>query len=447
MNTARGLFLLLTAATLGHARATGPTYSRVYTLGPKEGVFAYARIAPDGRTLVYASELNEGRRRVAGEPVITVVDVASKRISFAAPGTDAYWSVDGTRLIYTAAGGVSIRDMRTGKIKRHIAPNGLGDYYSWGLRDGKDLILTIDGNYYYLQNDKAVLPIAKVKPCDPIGAGQRPLISKDGRRITTFVDGNIVVRGLDNCADIFNSGIKGAKADFSWDGRFIAFHSLKQGGDGYDIQIVDLQKKTIRTLPGLRGSGLFPSWTKDGRLCFRYDGPDYRGFVIAANVLDALERPLPSVPVSLRPGRRWTDIFPETSRPDTHLSVVMIWAPWSAHSQSAFAELDRLRSFLADGKASVSVAAAADPESAAPEVARQLTWFGTSVPSIPLGRAGLAQTEARNQMPATLLFRDGTLIGAKLGAQSFEALKGWIRDAGGLGAVLGEGSAGREYVR
>ena len=36
---------------------------------------------------------------------------------------------------------------------------GLGDYYSWATRDGKDLILTIQSNYYYLDHDKAVLPI------------------------------------------------------------------------------------------------------------------------------------------------------------------------------------------------------------------------------------------------------------------------------------------------
>src|SRR6202008_3893933 len=95
-------------------------------------------------------------------------------------------------------------------------------------------------------------PRQRVSSSPPIGTGERPLISKDGRRITTFVDGNIVVRGLDNCDDIFDTGIKGAKADFSWDGRYIAFHSLKPEGAGYDIQIVDLKDHTIRTLPNLK---------------------------------------------------------------------------------------------------------------------------------------------------------------------------------------------------
>src|SRR4029453_1159442 len=134
--------------------------------------------------------------------------------------------------------------------------------------------------------DNPVLPHAEVPTCDKIGVGERPLISKDGRRITTFFKGNLVVRGLDNCDDIFDTGIQGSKADFSWDGRYIAFHAVKREGTGYEIRVVDLERRTVRTPEGLQGSALFPSWTRDGPLCFRYDGPDYRGFMIASNVLE-----------------------------------------------------------------------------------------------------------------------------------------------------------------
>src|SRR5437868_4396561 len=40
----------------GAARAPQPTFERLFPLAPAEGVFAYARISPDGRTLAYASE-------------------------------------------------------------------------------------------------------------------------------------------------------------------------------------------------------------------------------------------------------------------------------------------------------------------------------------------------------------------------------------------------------
>ena len=425
------IVLALTAVTApaAHKAPPSPQYTRLFTLKPKEGVFAYARISPDGRTLVYASEKSDARHPNGIRTVETVVDLTTKKILFSEDGIDAYWSTDGGKIIYSGGPSVSIRDMKTGALTRDIAPPGLGDYYSWASRDGKDLILTIASNYYYLNDGKAVLPIAKVKSCDKIGTGERPLISKDGKRITTFVDGNIVVRGLDNCDDIFDTGIKGAKADFSWDGRYIAFHSLKPRGSGYNIQIVDLQQHTIRTLSGLSGSALFPSWTKDGRLCFRYDGPDYRGFMMASGVLDLPAQPLPTAAEPLPKRRAWNDIFPETARPAHHVNVVMIWAPWSAHSQIAFTDLDRAREYFASNGADVTIAAAADPGSSETEITRQWSAFQVNVPRVALSPSGLALTEARNQMPTTLLFRDGVLVDAKLGAQTFDQLRTWIGEA------------------
>jgi hypothetical protein len=44
--------------------------------------------------------------------------------------------------------------MQSGALTRDVAPQGLGDYYSWASRDGKDLILTINSNYYYLNAGK-----------------------------------------------------------------------------------------------------------------------------------------------------------------------------------------------------------------------------------------------------------------------------------------------------
>jgi len=403
-----------------------PQYTQIYTLSPKEGVFAYARISPDGRTLVYASEQADPRRPTGMATSETVVDLATRQVLYTEQGIDAYWSIDGTRIIYSGTAGVSIRHMDTKVVAGSVAPGGLGDYYSWALRDGRDLILTISSNYYYLDGDKAVLPYSKVNSCPGIGTGDRPLISKDGKRITTFVRGNVVVRGLDNCDDIIDTGIKGAKADFSWDGRYIAFHTVKADSAGYEIKIVDLQQRTVRTLPGLKGSALFPSWTKDGRLCFRYDGTDYRGFMMASNVLDAPAVPLPTVSEALPAHREWSEIFPETHAAGAHLEVVLIWAPWSAHSQIAFTELARARDYFAKQGGGIAVATAADPGSEEQEIVRQMKLFGTSLVRIPLSPRGLALTEARNQMPTTLLFRDGVLIDRRLGAQTFEQLRDWV---------------------
>jgi hypothetical protein len=436
MRRATVMFVLPAVALLGAHRAPpAPRYTKLYTLKPKEGVFAYARISPDGRTLVYASEKSDARHPNGIKTAETVVDLATKKILFSEDGIDAYWSIDGGRIIYSGGPSVTIRDMQSGALTRDVAPQGMGDYYSWASRDGKDLILTIASNYYYLNGGKAVLPIAKVKACDKIGTGERPLISKDGKRITTFVDGNIVVRGLDNCDDIFDTGIKGAKADFSWDGRYIAFHSLKPQGSGYNIQIIDLQQRTLRTLPGLAGSALFPSWTKDGRLCFRYDGPDYRGFMMASGVLDLPSQPLPAVAEPLPRHRTWNDIFPETARSQHRVNLVMIWAPWSAHSQIAFTDLDRARDYFAENGVDVSIAAAADPGSSEAEISRQWSAFQVNVPRVALSPKGLSLTEARNQMPTTLFFRDGVLVGTKLGAQTFGQLRAWVDGVGTGGDV------------
>jgi WD40-like Beta Propeller Repeat len=412
-----------------HGRPQGPHYAPVYPLNPREGVFAYARISPDGRRLVYASQMSARVASGSQQWTETAVDLAMKRVLFSAPGIDAYWSVDGTRLIYSGEEGVTVRNMESGEAVVSSSANGLGDYYSWALRGGKDLILTIESNYYYLDGNKAVLPPSKVKLCDGIGTGDRPLISKDGTRITTFVRGNVVVRGLDNCDDIFDTGIQGAKADFSWDGRYIAFHALKEDGAGYEIRVVDVQQRTVRTLPGLGGSALFPSWTQDGRLCFRYDGPDYRGFMVASGVLSIPAEPLPAVPEKLPDQRTWGDIFPGTPAPAHGARLVLIWAPWSVHSRDAFDDLEKARAYFATRMPELSIVEAADPGSPERDIASQLAEFQVTVPRVPLSRKGLLLTEGRNQMPTTLLFRDGVLIDRRLGAQSFERLRDWVESA------------------
>jgi WD40-like Beta Propeller Repeat len=406
-----------------------PHYASIYALTPREGVFAYARISPDGKRLVYASRVNA--RDANGPPgyAESVVDLATKSVVFSESGIDAYWSPDGTRMIYSGNDGVTIRHSDTGALAGKVAPGGLGDYYSWAQRDGRDLILTIESHYYYLDGDKAVMPYGTVAACDGIGTGDRPLISKDGKRITTFVKGDVVVRGLDNCDNIFDTGIQGAKADFSWDGRYIAFHALKKDGTGYEIRIVDIDQRTVRTLPGLKGSALFPSWTQDGRLCFRYDGPDFRGFMMASGALDVPAAPLPTVPASLPATRTWHDIFPNVPAPGSGLHLVMIWAPWSAHSQMAFGDLERARTHFAVYAPDVSIAAAADPGAPESDITRQLAEFHVTLPRIPLSAAGLALTEARNQMPTTLLFRNNVLVDRRLGAQSFDQLRDWVETA------------------
>src|SRR5688572_17773234 len=228
--------LLLPALLFSVDGAAQARYEQVHALRPDEGVFAYARVTPDGRYLAYASQEREIPRGAPAGRTVTVVDLRTHQVMYTEAGIDAYWSNDGSRMIYSSAAsgtrGVSIRHHPGGTITRQVAPDHLGDYYSWALRDGRNLIVTILSNYYYLESDRAVMPYGRVPSCPGIGTGERPLVSHDGKRITTFVRGTVVIRNLTDCNDIIDTGIGGGKADFSWDGRYVAMHVLKQSGRG-----------------------------------------------------------------------------------------------------------------------------------------------------------------------------------------------------------------------
>ncbi|HET9372756.1 MAG TPA: hypothetical protein VFO19_20975, partial [Vicinamibacterales bacterium] len=343
---------LTVIAISANVQTPSPAFKQAHALAATEGVFAYSRISPDGNYLAYASQAFDTSvpRRQSAENLygpsgnvtsqtVTVVDLRGGKILFTERGIDPYWSLDDERIIYSGPS-VSIWHRRTGEISRNVVPAGLGDYYSWAVHEGRDLIQTITGNYYYLDGDKGVLPAGKVPRCPAIGAGERPLISKDGVRITTFVRGNVIVRNRTDCEGVIDTGLAGQKADFSYDGRYIAFHAQRPGTRHYDILVVDLEQRTVRNVTAsLAGSSLFPNFTRDGRLSFRYDSPDYRGFMFASKFLGLPASPLPKTSGALRDDRTWGDVFPESRRPATAYTMVLIWSSWSAHSPIALADM------------------------------------------------------------------------------------------------------------
>ena len=125
-------------------------------------------------------------------------------------------------------------------------------------------------------------------------------------------------------------------------------------------------------------------------------------------------------------------VSPETPAPAGHLSLVLIWAPWSVHSRDAFEQLDQAREYLSARIPGLAVMNAPDPGSRESDVAQQLADFHVTIPRVKLSANGLLLTEGRNQMPTTLLFRDGVLIDRRLGAQSFERLREWVGGVAGL---------------
>jgi hypothetical protein len=122
----------------------------------------------------------------------------------------------------------------------------------------------------------------------------------------------------------------------------------------------------------------------------------------------------------------WTDVFPETPPPAHRLNLVMIWGTWSAHSPTALTDLQRAREHFARQHDDVGVMMATDPGSRQPDIDRMLREQHVTLQRIPLAPGRLSLTEAENQIPTTLLFREGRLVDRRLGAQSFEQLRDWI---------------------
>jgi hypothetical protein len=384
---------LLCCALLAAAPAAAQTTTRVHQLEPGEGVFAYSRISPSGRYLAYSAERRQGRLTLR---TVKVIDLKSGELLF------------------------------TKAVTRDVAPVELGDYFSWADVSGRDLILTIRGNYYNLRGDRAELPARSVTSCPGIGMGERPLISKDGRRITAFVRGSLVVRSLADCEDVLDTRIPGGKADFSFNGRYIAFHAPKPDSRGYEIQIVDLQQRTLRRLDGLPGSSVFPSWTSDGRLSFRYDAEDYQGFLMASAVLDAPEAPLESSRrVDAEPA--WNDLFPRSPAP-AGAAMVLVWSTWSAHSEDALKALHRFSAERGSVPADrVAIRRTLDISSKPEDAQRMIAEWQVRIPEIERTPTLAFALRTATQMPMYLLFDDGRLVGERLGAQTAEELNAWWR--------------------
>ena len=418
--------VLLCCGVLAAPPAGAQTLTRVHELEPGEGVFAYSRISPSGRYLAYAAERREGRRTLR---TVKVLDLKTGELLFTEPGIDAYWSPDERRIIYLSyldpdAPSVSVLTLATKTVTRGVAPVELGDYFSWADDGGRDLILTIRGNYYFLQGNRAQLPARRVPSCPGMGMGERPLISKDGRRITAFVGGTLVVRSLADCQDVLDTRIPGGKADFSADGRYIAFHAPKPDSRGYEIQIVDLQQRTVRRLGGLPGSSVFPSWTSDGRLSFRYDAEDYQGFVMVSGVLDAPQTPFET-------GRRvsaepvWNDLFPRSPAP-AGAAMVLVWSTWSAHSEDALKALQRFSTAHGSAAADrVTVRRTLDISSKPEDAQRMIAEWQVRIPEIERTATLAFALRTATQMPMYLLFDGGRLVGERLGAQTAEELNTW----------------------
>lgn len=394
--------------------------TRILPLAPNEGVFAYSRISPDGRLLSYASEIKGSGNYLR---TMNVIDLATKQVQFTEPGMDAFWSPDGTRLIYlyvpeNSEPMVRIWNRKDGSVVRDAAPENLGHYFSWGRSGGKDVILTQDNNYYYLEGNLAQRPYLTVPVFPPFEAGAQPMISKDGKRLATFYRGTLLVRSLDEPGNVVETRLTGGKADFSYDGRYIAFHRAqrKDNKDTYQIQVVDLKTKEVIQVTDLPGSCYYPSWTRDGRLAFRYDSDEYRGFVFATGFLKNRRAPLPtSYPDEKAPATILKELFGRRPMPNQRVVVVNFWAGWCVHCRAELPVLNRLRKSLRSQNADVEIIGACDPTSFKSDRDFILQRSNLDIPQISISSKEVNAFRVQ-VYPTTLFFIDGTLAERRHGA-------------------------------
>ena len=72
---------------------------------------------------------------------------------------------------------------------------------------------------------------------------------------------------------------------------------------------------------------------------------------------------------------------------------------------------------------------ATEPATRPGDAAAMLERYGIRLPGISLGARGFMRTAAKNQIPTTLMFRDGVLVDSRLGAQTFGELRDWVLKA------------------
>jgi hypothetical protein len=113
--------------------------------------------------------------------------------------------------------------------------------------------------------------------------------------------------------------------------------------------------------------------------------------------------------------------------PAPDINLVMVWSTWSAHSPEALIWLQQARDYFADRGEDIGVMAAIEPATRPDDAVAMRRRYAITLPEIRFDPRRFVRTEAKNQIPTTLLFRGGRVADTRLGAQRFVDLRDWVR--------------------
>ncbi len=214
----------------------------------------YAKASPDGTKIAFVADQGKSSRSRTRDLYCMNVDGSDKKL-ICKNARQPCWSPDGKYIAYVkqefpkwnfsayATKGMFLYDIETGKHRQH--PNDKIEHIcavTWIPPDGKWFLATMHGGMGFSHTSLLLEANGtKVKNYHRM-RGCRPDVSLDGKRVawTLCGDAVIAVRKLDECKDrpkkgervnaIFNNRNETYHADWSPDGKYIAFSCGPRGG-------------------------------------------------------------------------------------------------------------------------------------------------------------------------------------------------------------------------
>lgn len=226
--------------------------------------------SPDGRRLLFVSDLETGRLFV---PAVYIMEVTTRHSERIFKATLPSWSPDGRAIVYTQDNAIRLQRLSDGHT-RDITARGTINYAPIWSPDGARIA------YYMEKNGQTKVMISEVQGGSQALAsaeGQSFLAawSADGGQLAVVVPSetrgrwNLVAYDMrDGTRTLLAQDVKGGQsASWSPDGRWVAYVGLVRENDGHarsEIFIVDTQTGQRRQLTDHPDDEFAPLWSPDG---------------------------------------------------------------------------------------------------------------------------------------------------------------------------------------